>query len=237
MRIVKMNGGLGNQLFQYIFMRYIEEKSGESCIIDDLDFCSDHVMHNGYEIEKVFSLKPTRLSEQLDRDVIDEMRRLTAANAEPNGKPESILSVFKSCGIDLFPIQEGNFFKDVFNYSGPIFSTPANEFYPDVLRCSGDLYYYGYWINAQWMASIINVILRELTFPPIPDAKTSGSFSRSTRQDSAPRRYMFVVATSRITAGFCRRKSTKKHCRSCGKKSESRCFLCSPMRFIGSRSI
>ena len=167
MRLVKMNGGLGNQLFQYIFMRYIEEKGGEQCIIEDLEFCQS-TYHNGYEIEKVFSIQHPRLSKLLDQDVIDEMLRITSAPKAANQKPESILTVFKECGMDLFPIQEGNFYTSVCNYSGSIFSTPANEFYPDLLRCTGNLYYYGYWINAGWMAAIANTILKELIFPPLP---------------------------------------------------------------------
>ncbi len=177
MRLVMMNGGLGNQLFQYIFMRYIEEKSGEACVIEDLYFCGDETVHNGYEIERIFGLKHTRLSDLLDADVIAEMRRILSTNG-PDGKPESILTVFKSCGIDLFPVQEGNFYRDVASYSGSIFSTPANEFYPDILRCEGDLYYYGYWINAGWMAGIIGTILNELTFPPLPDARNQAFVSQ-----------------------------------------------------------
>ena len=29
-----MNGGLGNQIFQYVFFRWLEVETGESCIID-----------------------------------------------------------------------------------------------------------------------------------------------------------------------------------------------------------
>lgn len=184
MRLVMMNGGLGNQAFQYIFMRYIEEMSGESCIIDDLAFCGKTVSHNGYELEKIFSIKHARLSELLDRDVIDEMLRLTAAPQEAGQKPESILTVFKSCGIDLFPIQEGYMYQDVCNYTGSIFSTPANEFYPDILRCTGDLYYYGYWINARWFASIASKILKEFTFPAPPDAKNQSYLSQIQAADT-----------------------------------------------------
>ena len=178
MRLVMMNGGLGNQLFQYIFMRYIEEKSGESCIIDDLAFCGEKASHNGYEIERIFGLKPNRLSELLDADVVAEMRRVLSAPVAAGKKPESILTIFHDCGMDLFPIQEGNFYKDVCDYTGSIFSTPANGFYPDILRCTGNLYYYGYWINAQWMASIAGTILKELTFPPLPDKNNQDYLSQ-----------------------------------------------------------
>ena len=35
MQIVMLNGGLGNQIFQYIFFRWLEVRSGEQCVIDD----------------------------------------------------------------------------------------------------------------------------------------------------------------------------------------------------------
>ena len=76
MRLVMMNGGLGNQAFQYIFMGYIEEHSGVPCIIDDLAFCREKVSHNGYELEKIFSLKPRRLSQMLSEDVVQEILKL-----------------------------------------------------------------------------------------------------------------------------------------------------------------
>lgn len=177
MRIIKMNGGLGNQAFQYIFLRYIEENSGESCIIDDLAFLGEHCSHNGYELEKVFSIRHPRLSDSLDPDVIAEMRRLLSAPKAPGQKGENIISVFKACGVDLFPVQEGNFFRDVIDYQGPIFSTPANAFYPDILRCSGDLYYYGYWINAHWFGGILGKMIRELRFPALPDARNQAYMS------------------------------------------------------------
>lgn len=54
MRLVYMNGGLGNQIFQYVFFRWLEVETGESCIIDDTAFFGSNVPHNGYELERLF---------------------------------------------------------------------------------------------------------------------------------------------------------------------------------------
>lgn len=62
MRIVLFNGGLGNQLFQYIFSKVIEKYSREECILDDSEFFVAKE-HNGYELEKVFGIKANLLSE------------------------------------------------------------------------------------------------------------------------------------------------------------------------------
>jgi len=46
MKIITMNGGLGNQLFQYIFYRFVEVNTGEECYIDTRRLGA----HFGYEI-------------------------------------------------------------------------------------------------------------------------------------------------------------------------------------------
>lgn len=170
MRLVLMNGGLGNQALQYIFLRWLEEKGGEPCVIDDLPFCGKNTAHNGYELEKIFSIRHTRLSELLDRDVVEEILNcLTRKDA--NGRRENLIHLFKGNGMELFPIQEGNCYTADYGYQGSIFSVPLNAFYPDVLRWTGDLYYYGYWINGRWFNDIKDIIVREFTFPLLPDEK------------------------------------------------------------------
>jgi hypothetical protein len=59
-----MSGGLGNQAFQYIFARYVEERTGQRVYVDDSFFwlcaegiaadkerkppAADTTQHNGY---------------------------------------------------------------------------------------------------------------------------------------------------------------------------------------------
>jgi len=63
MKICLCNGGLGNQVFQYIFSRWIELASGEPCFLDDSAFWGEQIEHNGFEIRKVFpNAKPRLLS-------------------------------------------------------------------------------------------------------------------------------------------------------------------------------
>ena len=69
MKIVLMNGGLGNQLFQYAFYRYIQIATNDICYIDDSAFFGKNVEHNGFEIEKVFNIKCNLLSDFFDTDI------------------------------------------------------------------------------------------------------------------------------------------------------------------------
>lgn len=171
MRIVRMNGGLGNQAFQYIFLRFLEIMAGEPCIIDDFFFFDIH-QHNGYELDRVFSIRHPRLSELFDGDVVLEIIRQMKMPARPRGgKPRGIVSVLREYGLDLFLIQEGDFYVSAVDYTGFSVSVPSNGFFPGILGFSGDIYYYGYWINGHWFRSIMDAMLQELAFPPLLDPK------------------------------------------------------------------
>jgi hypothetical protein len=54
MKIVKLLGGLGNQMFQYAFYRSLQNK-GINVYADLSDF-DEYPLHNGYELERVFNL-------------------------------------------------------------------------------------------------------------------------------------------------------------------------------------
>ena len=47
----------------------MEINAGEKCVIDDAPFYLDNVPHNGYELNKIFGLKPSMISDMFDKDV------------------------------------------------------------------------------------------------------------------------------------------------------------------------
>jgi len=53
MKIVKIYGGLGNQMFQHAFARSLASKSAEKVLIDPSGLKGDRT-HNGYELSRVF---------------------------------------------------------------------------------------------------------------------------------------------------------------------------------------
>lgn len=65
MKIVKIYGGLGNQMFQYAFALSLASRTGDRVYIDSSDVQSDR-LHNGYELSRLFDL---RLPEADQRDV------------------------------------------------------------------------------------------------------------------------------------------------------------------------
>lgn len=156
-----MNGGLGNQTFQYIFSKVIEELTGEECFIDDSSFFGN-VQHNGYELERVFGVKPKLLSSFFSEDVWDSMIKI---KEEGISIPEQLLKN----GLDFFVIREG---KD-FEFSGNSVELPPHKVSEDIVyflkNTKGNIYYYGYWIRSKWLKIIKEKIIKELQFPSIED--------------------------------------------------------------------
>lgn len=156
MQLVMLNGGLGNQIFQYIFFRWLEVRSGEPCVIDDSAFFGNHVEHGGYEMERVFSVYPKRLSSYFD----------SGTWAMMIAKMEQGIPVYQQLadvGMELvMRYQPG---------SGKVdFSGRKMDFVAGMapVSSSRDQYYYGYWIGSYWLGQIGGLIGSELRFPPLP---------------------------------------------------------------------
>ena len=56
MVVIKVMGGLGNQMFQYALYRSLRAKGINASL--DLNFYKNNNEHNGYELEKVFGIHP-----------------------------------------------------------------------------------------------------------------------------------------------------------------------------------
>lgn len=60
MKLVRMTGGLGNQMFIYAF--YIQMKTIFPELRIDMSEMKKYKLHNGYELEDVFSIRPQTIS-------------------------------------------------------------------------------------------------------------------------------------------------------------------------------
>lgn len=163
MKIQFLNGGLANQAFQYIFARYYElAYPGESMYMDDTYFALNTV-HNGYELERVFGIKPHMLSQCFDDEVWNFI-------LEERRKGKSVPAILCENGIETYMISEvGNSYRNFNPFEGEVRSIRCNEYHPEILTAEGNVYYHGYWINRQWFGQYEDEFLREFAFPPIPD--------------------------------------------------------------------
>lgn len=164
MRIQFLNGGLANQVFQYIFYRFGELRHpGETWFLDD-SFFFVHQIHNGYELESVFRRKPNLLSDFFDKDVWDYMISL---KREEN---LSIPEIMRQNGESVRMIAETANWKEWNPFNGMVSTVPANEFHPEIQDIPGEtLYYHGYWINHEWFRTNAGVFRDELAFPEISE--------------------------------------------------------------------
>ena len=171
MRVQFLNGGLANQAFQYIFARYYELTTGGQMYLDDSYFALNTV-HNGYELERVFGIRPHMLSECFDEEVwgfiLQERRQ---------GK--SIPTIFCENGIPFYMLSEvGPGYQSFNPFEGEVWDIPCNKYDPSVLKIPDNVYYHGYWINKNWFMKYKDAFLQEFCFPEITDEKNRDYLKR-----------------------------------------------------------
>ena len=178
MKIQFLNGGLANQAFQYIFAKYYElSHPGEVMYMDDSYFALNSV-HNGYELEKVFGIKPHMLSSCFDEDVWEFI-----LEERKNGK--SIPRILCENDIPFTMLSEvGEDYKTFNPFEGPVKYIQCNEYRPEILDLPGDIYYHGYWINKGWFAGYRENFLKEFRFPEITASPNMEYLHRIQHTDS-----------------------------------------------------
>ena len=184
MKIQFLNGGRANQTFQYIFARYYELSHPGECMYMDDSYFAVHTVHNGYELEKVFGIRPHMLSSCFDETVWN-------AILEGKRKGKSVPQIFIENQIAVQMITETGNYNDFNPFDGEIYTIPNNGYYPEILDVPGNIYYHGYWINKSWFEAYQDIFLREFTFPEITDEKN--------------RRYLSLIENSSSVCAHVRR--------------------------------
>lgn len=134
MKIVKINGGLGNQMFQYAFALSLKAaKPGEEVLID-ASACRAESVHNGFELERVFSAALREASaEDVDRLSIRPTGFINRARRKYLTK--------RSHRIDK-----------KFGYQ------------PELLDLDGETYYEGYWQSEKYFLALEDEIRKAYSF-------------------------------------------------------------------------
>lgn len=168
MRIQRLSGGLACQVFQYVFMRFGQmQHPQEDWYLDDSEFfVSDK--YNGYELEKVFGVKPKLLSSTFDEDVWAEMMEKKRAGI-------SIPQMMMESGIPMIMYAEDDTYKTQNPFTGHVYRMmPEGGFYPEIPTIdAANVYYHGTWIEKNWLDSYRDVMLKELKFPEIKSSQAN----------------------------------------------------------------
>jgi len=162
-KIVFLNGGLANQMFQYTFYRYgqIKNPDDEWYLDDSFFFVND--VHNGYELEKVFGVQPNLLSRYFDEDVWEYMIGL---KREGKSIPQTLLEN----GVEIRMISEYDNWKQWNPFEGRL-DQLDQEFEDWMVNMEGDIYYNGYAIKSFYYKNIRWKLKKEFVFPDIDEEK------------------------------------------------------------------
>lgn len=144
MKIVKILGGLGNQMFQYALYLSLKKKFPKEEVMIDLSCFRSYPLHNGFELDKIFTL---------DYQVANWRDIAKVAYPYPNYRCWQI-------GKYLLPKRK------TMCVEVPDFSLDET-----VLTKNGDRYFDGYWQHDYYFNFIKEEIHEAFTFPTVKDVR------------------------------------------------------------------
>ena len=126
MNIQFLNGGLAIQAFHYIYARYYELSHPGDCMYMDDTYFALHTVHNGYELEKVFEIRPHMLSECFDEKVWNFI-------LEERKSGKSVPQIFLENKIDIQMLTEVGTYETFNPFCGTVLGIPSNGYHPEIL--------------------------------------------------------------------------------------------------------
>jgi hypothetical protein len=159
-----MNGGLGNQTFQYIFTRYLEESMKTRVFVDDSFFFLEK-QHNGLELNYVFpnAPKPLLLSEYFEPDVWRYM--IERAKIMEGGRIR-IAQLLYDNGINfVMMVEVGR--PEIETFTGPKIDFLSSDYNERIAGVTGDIYFFGHWLDQRWFNAYKDTFLREFSLRPL----------------------------------------------------------------------
>ena len=157
MKIVKILGGLGNQMFQYALYLSLRERFPEEQVMIDISCFRNYPLHNGFEVDKIFALNALVASW---RDI------LKVAYPYPNYR-------FWQVGKYILPRRK-------------TMCVERKDFTLDTtaLMRQGNCYYDGYWQHEEYFYDVKDAVFRAFSFPEMTDKQNKGIAAQFQSADS-----------------------------------------------------
>jgi hypothetical protein len=148
-KIVRICGGFGNQLFQYAFFLAIKEKFNETVKLDAFDMES-YALHNGFELERIFKLNADYCT--------------MAEKKQYQGTKNIFTKLTKEVRKHL-PFINTSYIKEKKHHH---FTFQPENFGTE----NTDIYYRGPWQSPLYFSDVEQVLREHLVFPEFSDAKS-----------------------------------------------------------------
>lgn len=144
MKIVKILGGLGNQMFQYALFLSLKERFPHEQVMIDTSCFRNYPLHNGFEINRIFSQNAPVASW---RDI------LKVAYPYPNYR-------FWQIGKYILPKRKTMYVE-----------RKDSSYDATILLQSGNRYYDGYWQHEEYFEDVRESIYKVFSFPAVTDCR------------------------------------------------------------------
>jgi hypothetical protein len=167
MKIVMLDGGLANQMTQYIFARCLQQETDDNVFLDDLWFHVHHgsiaesaelVENHCFQLDKFHNIKKIPLmSEYFEKDVWENIVRLSEEKGQLNAG-SWLPQILKDNGLEFFMMSEA----PIYQFDGMVAKFPYYYYIPEMLSAQGNVYYFGWYTNGGWFKRHEELFLHEL---------------------------------------------------------------------------
>lgn len=169
MHIVELNGGLGNQILQYVFGRFLEIYLGYEVFYDTAMF--DYIFrHNGYELSRVFpNSKIKLLKDQFDANIWDDVVHMCANSIVKVKVPDILLE--SEMDIAVVADEYWHTFGHNYEFAGPLYRVISRDMLNldyevyEKIKKHQSAYFKGVWFNGKFGEAIKQELISELEFP------------------------------------------------------------------------
>ncbi len=164
MIIVQFTSGLGNQMFQYAFYRFLQKLYPKAEVKADLNWFHGHKEHNGYELERIFA-REDNPEFHIEKAGIKDILKVTGLIPTfLGGKAGPLLEKLKYYPNRILRLFSQEYFKQFHIHQMDY--EDNRELYKKILKLDMEKnwYFSGFWVEEMYYKDSIDILRKELCF-------------------------------------------------------------------------